>query len=212
MKGNKEQNEFIKVNEVIPMHIQRYNNQIYRLLEVEDYTEDDLLTGKITKRQYYTARERKIKAYSDCIATIIQKEKVLQFHNTGFEFEVVEEKIEIKETKTKFDPYLLTFDECLEMHKLIEEAKEQQNYLPPITVYDNVPETKLIDNDNMMAEVVNVELIKHEQPPVPNNIGSAKLDPIQKLKDSINRLAAKKFKEAGGTLDEDEEKLIDTNT
>src|SRR5437868_238000 len=113
----KEQKEFTRANEVIAIHVERYNSQINRLLTVTDYLKE--LSGSVDRREFYRAKERKLKAYTDCINTLYQKERILQFHNTGFQVEIIEEKIEIHQSINPYDITHLSFEEQLELYQLI---------------------------------------------------------------------------------------------
>ena len=203
--------EFRKIIEVIPIHVERYNRQVKRLLSVQDYDKADLHRNDVDKREYYRAREEKIRAYNDCINTMIQKERVLQYHNSGFELEVIEEKVEIRKAKDFYDITKLAFEEQVELLRLMQKAKRDQNFIAPIDTSNALIEVKQTEEIQEANEVTNIDLIKHEEPPESTElILPFKIDPVSKLKENLNKLAANRFKEVGGKLDQEEERLIQT--
>ena len=208
MELSKEHNEFVKAHEVIIIHLQRYNSQIKRLLEVCDYTEADLLSGHVSQNQFFKAREAKIRAYSDCINTIIQKEKLLQFHNSGFEIEVIHEKVEIRSTRSGYDISRLCLEEQVELYELMKKAKKSSNEIAAIQ-FNKVEEIIIEDAEYEVCEVPNITYMKQEQlPETPSAFSITSNDPTIRLRESLERLAAKRFKEAGASLTEDEKRLI----
>jgi hypothetical protein len=204
----KESKEFINSIEVIPIHTERYNRQIARLLAFEDYTKEDLRKG-IDKAEYYKAREQKIRAYSDAINTMIQKERILQFHNSGFQLEVIEEKVEIRKSKDALDFDKLTVEELVKLLNLIQKTKSDTKYLAPIILNNSISRIEQVQEKRELNEPVNIELIKHEDPPENMDMSLPfKIDPVIKLKENLNKIAANRFKEVGGNLDKEEERLI----
>lgn len=202
-------NEFIKITEIIPIHIERYNRQIDRLLAITDYSKEELKLCFIDTREYYRAREQRIRAYSDCINTMIQKERVLQYHNSGFQLEVIDERIEIRQVKTPYDISKLSFDEQVGLLQLMKKAKRDQNFIAPIAIGNAQLEVKQLEEVQEVNEVTNIDLIKHEAPAENTElILPFKIDPVTRLKENLNRLAANRFKEVGGKLDMEEERLI----
>ena len=199
---------FVKVQEVIAIHLSRYDGQIQKLLQVKDYSKDEVISQKIDQKTFFRARERKIKAYNDCIATIGQKERNLQFHNAGFQLEIVEERIEIK-AKSKYNVHLLSHEQLVKLYYLILKAKESQELIPSISHNQQKIVDKVLLPIDQINEGTNIDFIKQEA--IPNDLAvkvEQKSDPTRKLKESVERLAVQKFKEAGATLTEEESQLL----
>ncbi|MBZ5859444.1 hypothetical protein [Flavihumibacter profundi] len=204
----KRADQFIQVVEVIPIHIHRYNSIIDRLLKMKDYSLDDLIRGRVDKSDYYKAKERRIRAYSDCISTMIQKEKILQYHNPGFQLEVINEKIEVKSSKPEYDLTKLTLDEQIEVLEFIKKTKQAEYNL--LSVIQGNREDQVVTED-VAAEIVetaNIEQIKQKELPAMPLQTITTFDPTAKLRESLKKIAALKLKEIGGKLDQEEEKYL----
>jgi|GEM_PF-6127343 len=199
--------EFSRPLEVIPIHIERYNKQIQRLLAVSDHSKDDISRGSVSKKEYFRAREERIKSYNDCLNTMFQKERLLQFHNSGFQIEVVDETIQVNIKKSKYDFSNLSVEELSRMNHLLTKAKKNEFELIGITANQSQSNqvTDTVNLDNHIEERANIEDIQHEDPPIEPTIP---LLPSQRLKVALDKLAATKFKEAGAKLDTEEEDLI----
>jgi hypothetical protein len=203
----KEGNEFIKALQVVALHIERYSRQIDRLLAVQCCSDEGYESGKVGKTQYYRQRNRKIKAYSDCIDTLIQKERLLQFHNTGFKISISEEKTEINyTTQPKWDLSALSDEEQTEILELMLKAKKNQSIPLSITPYTG-KQDETCEAAEIVEERPNIELIKQIEAPVIAEFSLRRVDPVTKLHQIINKVAAKRFNEVG-TLTEEEENLL----
>jgi len=200
----KERNEFVKAMQVIPLHIERYNRQIDRLLSVQMFSEEDYEFGKVKKQQYYRQRNKKIKAYSDAVDTMIQKERLLQFHTSGFNIKITEEKTEIHiEAKSKYNLDLLSHEEKVELLRLYEQAKKQQSSIPSVS-YNNQQQGETIDIPHEeVKEPANVTQIKQIEAPIITEFTLKPVDPLKKLQENFNKLAAEKFREIGTVNDEE---------
>lgn len=200
--------QFIKVAEIIPIHVERYNRLIDRLLQKKDYSLYDLKKGLLDKVDYYKAREQKIKAYTDCIATMVQKEKILQYHNSGFQLEVINERIEVKGSKSDYDLTKLTLDEQIEVLELIKKTKQEGNDLQSVIQLNR--EAQVVNEEDAAeeVEVANIEQIKQKElPSIPIQVITT-FDPTAKLRESVKKIAALKLKQIGGKLDQQEEKYL----
>jgi hypothetical protein len=202
--------QFSKAQEIFPLHIMRYNQQLARLMKVEDG--DDLIEKgeEIDSDKYWKLREKKITARSNAINTLIQKESILQYHNKDFSVEInIEEEIEIREVKPILNLEKLTLGDQIKFYELMKLCRKDENELLKITQVEEVEAVKTEDVEAEVVERVNVEDIKIEQLPVvvqTSKITSS--DPTVRLRESLQKLAAKQFKEAGGKLTDDEENLI----
>jgi hypothetical protein len=203
----KEANEFIKAVQVVALHIERYSRQIDRLLAVECCSNEDYENGKVGKTQYYRQRNKKIKAYNDAIDTMIQKERLLQFHSSGFKISITEEKTEVNYTKLpKWDLSALSDEEQVEILELMLKAKKNQSILLSITPYIG-KQDETFGAAEIVEERPNIELIKQIEAPVITEFSLKPVDPVTKLHQIINRVAAQRFSEIG-TLTEEEENLL----
>lgn len=203
------QQQFNRSEEMIPIHLSRYNKQIQRLRAVEDYTAEDVARGITDWEGFYKAREKRIKAYLDCAATSLQKEELLGFHRKGFVLYYNRERtVEINNNTPTFNEEKLSFDEQVELLQLVRKARRDENELLAIITVNKEEEGVTIDVEHEEVETPNVEQIKQETLPVPpkRSIITAN-DPSIKLRESLKLLAAKKFNEIG-TLTEDEKKLL----
>jgi hypothetical protein len=209
----KENNDFIEASQVIAIHIERYNRQIDRLLAVLNYSIDDVHNKLVDRREYYKARERKIKAYMDALQTLSQKEKLLQFHNTGFQIEIIEEKIVVNQYHSKYDLSKLNFDEQLRLYNLMKIAKRTAIEISSIKLSTKEDEQQQQVTDIEYDEVPNIEKIQKEELPAPSQTGGVTAaDPTSRLRQELKKMAARNFKEAGAILTEDEEKFIENDS
>jgi hypothetical protein len=202
--------QFSKQQEIIPIHLNKYHNQALRLLAVRDFTEQDVLSGKTDWEGFYKARDRKIKACNDCLQTILQKEQLLGYHREGFTLEInTEETVEIREEKPEFDVSEISFEEQLELYKLVKEAREDENELLAVIMTDKQASDQItVDVQHEIVETANVEQITKIELPEPIKKSEVTAsDPTIKLRESLKLLAAKKFHEVG-TLTEDEKELL----
>lgn len=209
--------QFSKAQEVIPLHIARYNRIIEKCLAVQDaddmYTEEEAEEMLIENpKQYWYLREKKVRAYSDAINTLIQKEELLQYHNKDFNIQInIEEETEINQIiRPSIDVSRLDFEEQLQLLELMKKAKKNDFDLLAITQGEQAKEEdKIIEAVVTSVPKANVEDIKIEklpEPPVKSIVTAS--DPTIRLRQSLALLAAQRFKEAGGQLTDDEEKLI----
>lgn len=204
-----------KAEQIIPLHRVRYDKMIekgFAVQDADDLPEEECATMLIEEpKKYWMLRERKIRAFNDSINVMIQKEELLQYHSKDFNIQInTEEEVIIKEVKPKYDLDLLSFEEQLELYQFFTRAKKNENDLLAIIQGEQAKEAeKVMEAEVVSVEVVNVDQIKQEQlpvPPVKSSITS--IDPTIKLRESLQKIAAKQFKEAGGKLTEEEEKLI----
>jgi hypothetical protein len=202
----KEANEFIKAVQVVALHIERYSRQIDRLLSVTTSSDEDYDNGKVSKTQFYRQRNKKIKAYNDAIDTLIQKERLLQFHSSGFKISISEEKTEINyHTQPKWDLSALSDEEQVEILELMLKAKKNQSIPLSITPYTG-KQDESIEAAEVVEERPNIELIKQIEAPVIAEFSLRPVDPVTKLHQIINKVAAQRFGEVG-TLSEEEKNL-----
>ncbi|OYU53822.1 MAG: hypothetical protein CFE25_17155 [Chitinophagaceae bacterium BSSC1] len=201
--------QFDLAEEIIPIHLYRYNYQIQQLLKVKEIPEDKVDGDQITWKMFFEARNRKIKAFSDLINTLTQKEELLQFHNKSIEIEWNKrETIKIK--KSRYFLEQLEFKEQIELLEYIKKSKKCVLYPTGVVVSNQQLVSQFNTNNPQLTESVkpNIESIRIEELKDESQVGNVKSDPVKKLKSILDKLAAEKFKEAGGTLDSDEEKLI----
>lgn len=203
--------QFTKAKELIPIHIDRYNRQIKRLIETKEINEDEVDGEDITWEQFWNARNRKIAAYSDCINTMIQKEKLLQYHNKDFVIEYnVEETVEVRDVKPKIDISKLTLEEQVELYQLFKKAKKDENELLSVIQTNSEAKQVTVDVEHQEVERPNVEQIKQiklPEPPYRSPVTAS--DPTVKLRETLAKLAAKRIQEVGGNLTDEEKKLLD---
>lgn len=204
--------QFLRAEEIIPIHLFRYNQSINKLIDVKEIKESEVDEKEITWDDFWKARNNKIRAYLDCIQTLTQKEELLQFDRKELKVEWnVEEEITMKDTKPKIDINKLSFDEQVQLLELIKLTKV--NELTPAGVIQTntaslTPETT---ESLTMEGKPNIELIKHEavkevfKTPINNS-------PTARLKEALMRVAAMNLKEAGANLDEEEKKLIENRS
>jgi hypothetical protein len=140
---------------------------------------------------------------------MIQKERILQFHTSGFQIEVIDERIKVRQGKAPYDVSKLSFEEQVKLLRLMQKAKENQNFIAPIDTSNALIEVGQLEKVQEVNEVTNIDLIKHEEAPESTElILPSKIDPVSRLKENVNRITANRFKEAGGNLDKDEMRFI----
>jgi hypothetical protein len=203
---DKELSEFILKADVVPIHIKRYDAQINRLIALQDYTEDDVFNGAVTFKEFLSARDRKKKGFHDCIATMVAKESLLQFHNLGTEVSFTEEDIEIHKPQPKYNLDALTFEEKVEFYHLWMKGKKDQRYFVPITGSTEVQTKNFIEDAIVIDETPNVNQIKQIETPASFELGYRRANHVTRLQETLNKIAAEKFGDVG-TLTE-EEKLL----
>lgn len=203
---DKELSEFILKADVVPIHIKRYDSQINRLIALQDYTEDDVFNGAVTFKEFLRARDRKIKAFHDCVATMVAKESLLQFHNLGTEISFTEEDIEISRPQRKYNLDALTFEEKLEFYHLWMKAKKDQRYFMPIIGSTEIKAKGFIEDAIVIEETPNISQIKQVEASTNSELTLRPVDPVTKLQQTLNKMAAEKFSEIGN-LSEDERVL-----
>jgi hypothetical protein len=202
--------QFLKAQEIIPIHIMRYNQIVDRLMQVEDGEDKRAKGEEVDSETYWKLREKKIRAFNDAINTLYQKEDIKQYHNKDFTINLnIEEEVVVREVKPQWKVDKLSFEDQLELLELMKLSKKDENELLAIIHSTEMEKVKTEDVEAVVVEKANVEDIQQEQLPAPkvkSPISSA--DPTIKLRESLQKLAAKQFKEVGGSLTEEEEKLI----
>lgn len=205
--------QFSKQQEMIPLHVERYNRQTARLAETKDG--DDLPEeerDELDSEKYYKLRERKVRAYTGVLDTMLQKEQLLQYHREDFEINInTEEEIEIKQEETYSLPNVknLSFDEKVELYSLIKKARLSEFELSGvITVQQETTQEVTEDVQHEVVEPANVEKITTIKLPVPPERSKVTVqDPTFALREALKRKAAMKFDKVGN-LTEDEKKYL----
>ncbi|HWI93247.1 MAG TPA: hypothetical protein VNT20_18340 [Flavisolibacter sp.] len=208
---DKELSEFILKADVVPIHVRRYDAQINRLIALQDYTEDDVFNGAVSFKEFLRARDRKIKGFHDCIATMVAKENLLQFHNLGTEISFTEEDIEIHKSQPKYDLDALTFEEKVEFYHLWMKAKKDQRYFLPVIGSTEIKAKGFIEDAIVIEETPNISQIKQVEASTNSEFTLRPVDPVTKLQQTFNKMAAERFGEIG-TLTEEERNLYGKET
>lgn len=201
--------QFDKASEIIPIHLFRYNSSINKLIKAKEIDESDVDGELITWEDFWKARNDKIRAYLNCIQTLIQKEELLQFHNKDFLIELnTKETITIKESSPKYNFDKLTLTELIELFELMKRTKAESKNAP-IGVFHAKTATLIPEatQSSSNSEKPNIELIKQE---TITEVFKSSLNknPTARLQEVLMRISALKLKEAGANLDEEEEQLI----
>lgn len=201
VKNDLSNRQFTGLNEVLAIHLHRYNVRIQKLLSVQD--PDDLPAEErklLSPTRYHAMRQAKIRATNDVVGTLQQKEELLQFHNEGFELEINnEETIELKESKPEIDILKLTLAEQVELLELFKKAKVSYKELPSVTSVNDSEDT--IENDCLIIdEELNINKIQLEEQKEASDFLPFKTDPKTKLLDADARAAAKAFETIKTTL------------
>jgi len=201
--------QFTEVRDIISIHTDRYNKLISKLISTRDGDDLSEVEGKgIDVDRYYRMRERKIKNYLDCIATMVQKEELLQYHNKDFVIEInTEETITLKDSKPKYDIKKISFDERKRALNYMLKMKKTANDLLAITQGNNGHVETIDVTHQVIPEIPNISFIRNEASPIAN-IVALNRDPLVRLKEIQAKLVAKRIKEVGGTLTDEEENLI----
>jgi hypothetical protein len=197
-----------KAKDIQVLHTRRYNENINNLLKIEELNQDDIDSdkeGEITYEAWLNSRNKKIKAYDECIKSMMQKENLLQMNSDSFVFEINEEvNVEVKETKPKYDFSKLTLEEQVELYELVKLARVGDNEMHSIIERKRDEVVETIDVVAEVVQTTNIDQIeqKHTSPEVPKL--PFVVDPTAKLKEMLKREAAKKLQEIGSHLDEKE--------
>lgn len=207
--------QFNKANEIIPIHVARYDAMIKKLMAVEELEmtpEDwanDSLEGMAKRFAYWESVKKKKKAYMDAVDTMVQKETLLQFHSSDFVIDInSEETVEERVVKPKFDVNKLTFEEQVELMNLFKKCRKDDEVVEGI-VDTRASTIETSDLSSQDTEQLNVELIGHEELYTLNESKSPIKDPTSKLREAAQKAALRKIKEAGGNLTDEEQKLIE---
>jgi hypothetical protein len=204
--------QFTSVEEIIAIHLWHYNAQVNSLMKTKDIDESKVDGEIVTWKHFYAAREKKIRAYVDCLNTLGQKEELVQLINSNLTVEInTKNSIIIKDAEPKFNVTKLTFEEQLELYEGLKEARKVGDNLISVIQANTANKNEAVEVDNLIVETPNIQQIKQVQlPSVELKIPVTNFDPTIRLRQSLERLAAEKFKEVGGTLTEEEEKLINS--
>ena len=198
-----------KNSDAINIALFRYNQEITRLMAIEELPEGEI-GKKFSYETWMDSRRRKIQACFDCLQTMAQKEDILQFHNKNFQInynKTLTVKQVIKEPDFNLDA--VTWEELEDFYNLMDKARVDDNEI--LSVQSVVSEEKQTTED-IQAEIVegaNVEQIKHEVKEIPYVSSLTNADPTKKLRQSLAKIAAKTMKAKGGNLDQYEERLLE---
>ncbi len=197
---------FDSADEIVTIHLYRYNREINKLRKTKEIDQKRVDGKLITWKMFYTARNNKIKAFNDLINTLIQKEELLSFHQREF-FVDINETVVIKTTPASVIVENLKFEEQLELLKLMKKMKDENEL---IGIRQNSTENNKteVDDSKQLAEKPNIEDIKHKIQPTQVINKPDYRNPTAMINETVMRVAAKRIREAGGTLDIDEQKLI----
>lgn len=203
--------QFSTAEEIIPIHLFRYNSTINQLIKTKEIDESEVDGEIVTWDDFWKARNNKIRAYSDCINTLIQKEELLKFHNREFQIEInAKEKISLNLKPNKYDFSILPLNEQVDLLKLVVKTKETL-YNAPISIIQTNSEVNSQQSTPTPSNKeggLNIDLIRQETVTEVFQT-SINRNPTARLQEALMRIAAIKFKDAGATLDESEEKMID---
>lgn len=201
---------FTNSQNILILHTKRYQKDINRLLNFPSYPENKNPSAK----QILATKERKIKAYLRCIDTMGQLEALLNLTTSdGLSLEInneVQVKIQKPEEPSPYDLSRLSFEERVELNHIFDRAKVGTYENRAITPANNITddqEVKLIANAG-----ADLQLVKQHTPePEVAHQEANSLDPTSRLRESLRKLQAKKIREIGGHLDEQEIILLNTN-
>lgn len=199
------------------IHVRRYNRQINRLLATEELDFDKIsvdkdgdLIGEYSYDEWFASREKKKTNYWNAIAALQQKEKVLQFHNDGFEFEInTEENVNVVDKKPKYDVTKLTFEEQLELYELMKKAKKGENELLSVVESVKSLSQEVQDAEAVVIPPANIEQIAHEKLEVVVEKPTFVIDPTARLKERMKQIAARTLQGIGGHLDDTEKRFLE---
>ena len=187
---------------VTSLHIKRYNKQIKKLLATRD---DDVLDeeGQVDK---IAGIKKKVNAYFDCLETMFQKEKLLQYHSKSFKIIVNntdELEIHLPSKTKKLDVKKLTFQERLELYKLMTKAKRTEDEVLGVKLNVRNDE-EVIDIDHEVIHETNVDKIQETNIDKISKQGISLEEAALKIRKALQREATKKFQEIGGKIHPDE--------
>lgn len=183
---------------ITKLHIRRYNQAIKRLMN-KSYTHME---------EGWRRKEAEINDLMNCLETIYQKEKLLQFHNKYFKFEINNEtEFNIKPdylNKDEFDISKLPFEEQVELLNLLQIARRTDMEIQSITAA-KPEEIKIEDAQSEIIEDDNIKMIqltkeKKEEP----TTAIALSNTTERLKEALRRKAAAEYQQKGGNVDKNE--------
>lgn len=196
-----------KVTDIWNLHSTRYRKQISRLLATEELEERNIAIS-CTYEEWQASRQKKIKAYDQALTTMKQLENLCLIHHESI-LEINDDtQINIDETKQKINLTKLTFDEQLELLQLMQKARIDNNELKSVS---EAILSSVLEDENILQlipEEPNVGQIKQEEIEPQPNAPAFNSNPTKKLIENLKRIAAQKFRDAGGKLNETEEGLL----
>jgi hypothetical protein len=195
----------IQQEEVVGLHIKRYNEEITRLLNIK--------LDRIPPQKRLAV---KVEAYMNCLDTLHQKEKLLGMHTKDFKIIINNEETTIvREKKPKLDISKLTLAEKIELNALLEKSRKSDDdeVCSVILKKDVVGETIDIEAE-VIVEKSNIDRMENREPQKAiddKSQGQALMSLEDKLRETLRKRAQEEFLKAGSkTADSDnpEEKVI----
>jgi hypothetical protein len=189
------------------LHLVRYYNTINWLLKIEELPFGQVLLGKISHQQWLASRNRKSKACHNVLDTMQQAETLIGIHNESFTVEINEDiDVTVNKKKPNYDWSKLTFEEMVELMELVRMSRSDYNEPESVQV-QNTEQQEIIDGKaTVLNPEVNIDLIQLEQPEISAN--EMVKDPGVRLRESLFKIAAKKFQEIGANLDDKEKEYL----
>ncbi|HTE26178.1 hypothetical protein [Flavitalea sp.] len=193
--------------DIISVHSVRYGAHINQLLKTEELPYAQVLSGKISHQEWQASRKNKMRAYSTALDSMAQMENLLQIGNEPFQIDINENvDINLDEKKPKYDFSKLTFPEQVELMELIGLCRKDHHEPEGVQIINSEHEEITNLETTVINSAVNIDLIQLEPPAV--TVDHVIKDPSAKLKENLFRIAAQRFKEIGGNLDDTEKKYL----
>lgn len=194
-------------NEVIAIHVQRYNKDIVNLLDCESEIDASDMPD-------FMKKNKKITSYYQALSSMFQKEKVLQMHSKSFQI-FISNKVnyQVVEEAPTYDLSALTMEQKTDFLRLILKSKKNDIEMGSVILRTEAKQEETIDvQHEEVKEEANITKIKKVVPKQidPPQVGTALLDAKNALKRALEKAAIKEFKKAGSTtVQQDAKELRD---
>lgn len=169
---------------VFNLHFERYNRDIIALFNKEFHGDKWI--------------QHKCGAYFQILEIMEAKEKLLGFHKANFQVILNQRNKPItREEKPKYNISKLSWDEKLELIRLFELTRREEDFPDVIEVTEEREESGFIVSQE--TEEPNILKIKHKDQPLPEytETYTGLNDTFEKMKKTFEELAKKTYKDAG---------------
>lgn len=194
LRANKLIKQVYEINktDLIGVHIQRYDQEVNRLLNIPTPREEEYENIK----HYWADFNRKCLSMSQCLDALQQKEKLLGIHTKSFKLIINnEEETIVREKKLKIDITLLTLEEKIELNSLLEKSRRTDDEIGGVILREKRDSVVEDVEHEEISDRLNVDRMENKQPLVivePNPEGLM----LESIQDKMHKRLQQAAKEA----------------